>query len=190
MAKLFVDKTVEIDALPFKVWDVLTKPEYTAQWAPEFERGAPFRIESDWHIGAPVLWKDEDNQTVVQGKVTRLEPEKLLRFTVSDMRTVEEPAGTDEDGITFEITPRDARTLLHLRQGDFSSMNEGEKFRDMSDEVWDRVLPKIKRLAETPPRDPIGDHNGGTPYLRPGTGREFDSARQAGRAGSGHGREF
>src|SRR5512138_2370762 len=84
MAKLFVDKTVEIDALPFKVWDVLTKPEYTAQWAPEFERGAPFRIESDWHIGAPVLWKDEDNQTVIQGKVTRLEPEKLLRFTVSD----------------------------------------------------------------------------------------------------------
>ncbi len=150
MPPLFVDKTIEIDALPFKVWDVLTKPEYTSQWAPEFEGGGPFRIESDWRIGAPVLWKDEDNVPLVEGRVTRLEPEKFLRFTVSDVRMAQDPPVSEEDGITFELTRKDGQTVLHVRQGDFSSMSEGEKYWQMSDELWERVLPKIKRLAEAP----------------------------------------
>lgn len=150
MPKLFVDKSIEIDALPFKVWDVLTLPEYTSQWAPAFERGGPFRIESSWRIGAPVLWKDEDEQAVVEGTVTRIEPEKLLRFTVFDVRAAQRPAVTEEDGITFELSQRAARTLLRVRQGDFSTMPEGEKHRQASGEIWDRVLPRIKELAEQP----------------------------------------
>ncbi len=148
MSQLFVDKTIEIDALPFKVWDVLTKPEFNSQWANEFDGGAPFRIESDWRIGAPVFWKDEDNQTIVEGNVTRFEPEKLLRFTVFDVRSAERAAVSDEDGITFELTQKDARTLLRVRQGDFSAMTDGEKYQQASADVWDRVLPRIKALAE------------------------------------------
>ncbi len=150
MSKLFVDKTIEIDALPFKVWDVLTKPEYTSQWAPEFDQGAPFHIESDWHIGAPVRWLDEDNQAIVEGNVTRMEPEKLLRFTVFDTRMAERPPVTEEDGITFELLEHAGHTVLHVLQGDFATMADGESYRRASAEVWDRVLPRIKRLAETP----------------------------------------
>ncbi len=117
MAPSFVDKTIEIDALPFRVWDILTKPEYTSQWAPEFDGGRPFRIESDWRIGAPVLWKDEDNQTIVEGNVTHIEPGQRLGFTAFDTRVAERPVISDEDGITFELTPQAARTLLHVRQG-------------------------------------------------------------------------
>ncbi len=150
MAPLFVEKTIQIDAPPFKVWDVLTKPEYTGQWAPEFMRGSPFRIESEWRIGAPVRWKGEDDQIVVEGNVTRLEPEKLLRFTVFDVRAAQRPAVSDEDGISFELHQQEARTMLRVRQGDFSPMKEAEKYRQASAEVWDRVLPKIKALAEEP----------------------------------------
>ncbi len=150
MPPLFVDKTIEIEALPFKVWDVLTKPEYTSQWAPEFVGGGPFRIESDWRIGAPVQWKDEDNVTLVEGHVTGLEPEKHLRFTVFDVRMAERPSVSEEDGITFALIRKDGHTLLHVRQGDFSPMSEGAKYWQMSGDIWDRVLPKIKRLAEAP----------------------------------------
>src|SRR5512142_3418378 len=115
MPPLFVDKTIEKEALPFKVWDVLTKPEYTSQWAPEFEGGGTFRNESDWRIGAPVQRKDEDNVTLVEGHVTRLEPEKYLRFTVSDVRMAQGPSVSEEDGITFELIRKDAHTLLHVR---------------------------------------------------------------------------
>jgi uncharacterized protein YndB with AHSA1/START domain len=153
MQKLFVDKTIEIEAPLFGVWDVLIRPAYTRLWAPEFYGGSPFRIESEWRIGAPVLWKDGHDQIIVEGNVTRLEPEKILRFTVFDVHSTDRPTVTEEDGITFELLRRETHTLLHLRQGDFSGMADGEQYRQMSEQVWDRVLPQIKQLAEGSARE-------------------------------------
>lgn len=147
MPKLFVDKTIEIHAPASKVWEKLTMPDYTAQWASEFTGGAEFHIESDWQLGSPVLWKDQDGNVIVEGNVTALEPNKFLRFTVFDVRG-EKPPVTEEDGITFELAEQSGKTTLHVLQGDFSAMPEGEKYQRLSAEVWDRVLPKIKALAE------------------------------------------
>jgi uncharacterized protein YndB with AHSA1/START domain len=149
MKKLFVDKTIEINAPRSKVWDALTKREYANQWALEFSSGGPqFHIESDWKLGSPVLWKGQDGKVIVEGNVTALEQEKLLRFTVFDVRTEKAPV-TEEDGITYQLSKKNGKTALHIRQGDFSAMEDGEKYRDLSAQVWDRVLPKVKDLAET-----------------------------------------
>ena len=126
---------------------MLTKPEFTDQWALEFSGGAEFHIESDWKFGSPVLWKGQDGSVIVQGNVTALEPNKFLRFTVFDVRG-EKPPVTEEDGITYELTEQNGKTMLRLSQGDFSVMAEGEKYHRLSAEVWDRVLPKVKELAE------------------------------------------
>ena len=147
MSNLFVDQSIEIDAPASKVWQVLTAPEYTAEWAPDFNGGSPFHLESDWQAGSPVAWKGQDGKTVVEGNVTALEPGKLLRFTVFDVRS-DRPSVTEEDGITYQFEQGEGKTTLHVRQGDFSVMPEGEKFRDMSAEIWGHVLPKIKALAE------------------------------------------
>jgi len=53
--KLFVNKTIEINAPASKVWNVLTRREYTDQWALEFTGGVEFHIESDWKLGSTVL---------------------------------------------------------------------------------------------------------------------------------------
>ncbi|TMD46914.1 MAG: hypothetical protein E6I90_05500 [Chloroflexi bacterium] len=147
MEKLFVEKSIKINTPASRVWDVLTKPEFTDQWALEFSSGAEFHIESDWKLGSPVLWKGQDGSMIVQGNVTALEPNKFLRFTVFDVRG-EKPPVTEEDGITYELTEQNGETMLRLSQGDFSVMAEGEKYHRLSAEVWDRVLPKVKELAE------------------------------------------
>ena len=147
MEKLFVEKSIKINTPASSVWDVLTKPEFTDQWAPEFSGGDEFHIESDWKLGSPVLWKGQDGSMIVQGNVTALEPNKFLRFTVFDVRG-EKPPVTEEDGITYELTEQNGETMLRLSQGDFSVMAEGEKYHRLSAEVWDRVLPKVKELAE------------------------------------------
>ena len=147
MEKLFVEKSIKINTPASSVWDVLTKPEFTDQWAPEFSGGAEFHIESDWKLGSPVLWKGQDGSVIVQGNVTALELNKFLRFTVFDVRG-EKPPVTEEDGITYELTEQNGETMLRLSQGDFSVMAEGEKYHRLSAEVWDRVLPKVKELAE------------------------------------------
>lgn len=147
MPKLFVEKTIEINAPASKVWDVLTRREQTGEWAPEFSGGAQFHIDSDWNPGSAVLWKGQDGNVIVEGEVTALEPNTFLRFTVFDVRG-EKPPVTEEDGITYELTEQSGKTTLRLLQGDFSVMAEGEKYHLLSAEVWDRVLPKVKELAE------------------------------------------
>ena len=104
-------------------------------------------IESDWNLGSPVLWKGQDGNVFVEGNVTAVEPDTFLRFTVFDVRG-EKPPVTEEDGITYELTEHAGKTTLRLLQGDFSVMTEGEKYRRLSAEVWDRVLSKVKALAE------------------------------------------
>ncbi len=148
MPKLFVDKTIEINAPATRVWDALTKPEYTNEWAKEFSSGGPmFHIKSKWGMGDRVEWKAEDGTVIVEGTVTKLEPLKLLRYTVADTRS-EKMKFSDEDGITYELHENLGVTSLHILHGDFSVMPEGEKYCRMSAETWERVLPKVKEFAE------------------------------------------
>ena len=147
--KLFVDKTMEIDAPASKVWDVITISEYNRQWALEFSSGGPqFHLESTWEPGSPVLWKGQDGTVIVEGNVTAVQQYKLLRFTVFDVRSPERPPVTEEDGITFKLFEENGKTKLHILQGDFSAMTNGEKYRDASAAIWDKVLPKVKEMAE------------------------------------------
>jgi uncharacterized protein YndB with AHSA1/START domain len=148
MSKLFVDLSIEINAPASRVWDALTRRQYTDQWAPEFSSGGPrFHVESDWNLDSPVLWKDPRGNVVVEGKVTARDLHKLLRFSVFDIRG-ERPNAAPEDGITYKLTERNGRTRLWVSQGDFSSMSKGEKYRNLSAQIWDRVLITVKRLAE------------------------------------------
>jgi uncharacterized protein YndB with AHSA1/START domain len=147
MPKLFVDRSIGIDAPASGIWNVLTQPDLTAHWAREFIDGADFYIESEWKLGSPVLWKDKDGKVIVEGAVTALVPNTLLRFTVADTRS-EKPHFNEEDGITYELTENAGKTTLRVLQGDFSIVPDGQKYRDMSEEIWNRVLPTIRNLAE------------------------------------------
>jgi uncharacterized protein YndB with AHSA1/START domain len=148
MKKLFVCQSIEIQAPTSKVWAVLTRPEYTDQWSNAFAGGTAFHIQSDWMLGSPVLWKDPEGRTIVEGNVTAFEPDRLLRFTAFDVRSPERQTIHEEDGITYKLMQKDGKLTLHLMQGDFSNLAEGKKYRTASAEVWSRVLPKIKALAE------------------------------------------
>ena len=131
------------------MWEAITKHENSDQWAVEFSSGGPqFHIESDWELGSPVLWKGEDGVVNVEGIVTAHEQNKLLRFTVFDVRSLQRIDASEEDGITFELVEENGKTTLHILQGDFSPMTDGKIYRDASAEIWDKVLPKIKELAE------------------------------------------
>lgn len=74
MPKFFVEKAIEINAPTSKVWDILTSPEHTSEWAFENSGGTEFHIESDWTLGSPVLWKAQDGKVIVGGNVTAVEP--------------------------------------------------------------------------------------------------------------------
>ncbi|WP_100489449.1 SRPBCC family protein [Sporolactobacillus pectinivorans] len=149
MGKLFVDRSIEINAPAAVVWGVLTQQKYSEQWAGEFLGGnSQFYIKSDWGLGSPVLWIDENGSPLFEENVTALEQHKFLRFTVFDIRSQDRPPMTEEDGITYRLSKKNGKTTFQVLQGDFSVMDDGEKYCSMTKEIWDKVLPQIKKLAE------------------------------------------
>lgn len=147
MPELFVKKSIAIHAPAAKVWDVLTKQDFIRHWVSNFG-GIDGTIVSDWKMGSPVLWKGADGTLYVEGNVTAVEPESLLRFTVFDVHS-ERPPVSDKDGITYSLASEDGHTTLTVTQGDFGKMVDGEKYYLATIEVWDKVVSKIKELAET-----------------------------------------
>lgn len=152
MSKLFVDETVAIEAPIVKIWRVLTDPVFTAQWSSEFSGNGPqIHLESNWRKGSKVVWLDNDKHMVIKGKVTAVHSPDLLRFTVFDARVNKEFRAKKEDGIAFELSEHggSGKTILHVLHGNFFAMRDGAKYHQASLETWERVLPKIKALAET-----------------------------------------
>ena len=148
MSRLYVDKSVEIDASSARVWEVLTSEVLTRDWASEFSAGGPqIHIESDWTIGSPVLWKDQRGRLVVEGSVTAAELHRLLRYTVFDVEARRPSVGPD-DGITYTLTERGGKTVLWVSQGDFSTMTDGSRYKELSEAIWERALARIRRIAE------------------------------------------
>jgi len=150
MPSLFVDRTIEIHVPAKIVWKVLTERPLSDQWVANFSNAvSPFHLESDWNLGSPVQWKTTDGILRVEGEVTMVEPERFLRFTVFDV-TDKTSRGLfgEEDGISYELNEHEGNTTLRVRQGDFGVLEEGAKYRDWTEQTWDRCLPIIKDLAE------------------------------------------
>lgn len=144
--KLFVDKSIEIKAPAYRVWQVLTVRENMDKIAAEFS--PDIFLEADWRLGGDVLWKDKKGRLMVEGKVVTIEPGKMLRFTVNDVMTKEKMDANEDDGITYKLTENDGITTLKVTHGDFSTITDGEKYYQMSLETWIKLLPKIRKWAE------------------------------------------
>jgi uncharacterized protein YndB with AHSA1/START domain len=151
VSQLFVDQSVQINAPASTVWRVLTEPQFTVQWVnagwQPFLQQPAGPLGSDWQLGSAVDWPYDSGEIYVTGEVTAVEPQRLLRFTVFDTKSARPPV-TEEDGITLTLSEREGGTLLAVRQGDFGKLDGGAKYQRMTNEVWQRVLPKIKELAE------------------------------------------
>jgi uncharacterized protein YndB with AHSA1/START domain len=150
MTKLDVENSIEIHASPSRVWDILTRPEWTQKWASEF--GATGPIDSDWTLGSEVRWRNPKGEVYVRGNVVAVVPLQWLRFTVCDaLNTGLRPtSGLPEDEITqsYSLSGVGERTILSTIHGDFAKLPNGDKLYPLVVQLWDRLLPRIKVLAE------------------------------------------
>ena len=155
MNSLHVDRAIEIEASPMRVWDILTKPEFTAKWAKEFGASGP--IESDWLHGSEVRWRNANGEVYVRGNVIAVIPRTTLKFTVCDVLNAgyRPISGRPEDEITqsYSLQGGPERTTLTTSHGDFANLTNGESLFPLVGQLWDRLLPMFKRLAEIERRE-------------------------------------
>jgi uncharacterized protein YndB with AHSA1/START domain len=129
---LFIEKSIEIHAPVSRVWRVFTDPALTRQMGGEYV--------SDWEVGSSFRWKGMDVTVLTQGKIMKIEAEKLLQHTLLNS------VGATNSVITYELEEQDGVTTLRAHEDFTNPINEDEH-RDAS-EGWDAALLALRDVAE------------------------------------------
>lgn len=144
---LIVKNSITIHATAAKIWDALVNPLQTKKYM--------FGCEtvSDWKPGSELLWKGkyEGNDMIfVKGKIVEIIPEKFLAYTTIDPNSGIADIPENYLTVTYDLKEENGQTILTATQGDYSTVEEGEKrFRETLDGGgWQPILIEIKKLVE------------------------------------------
>jgi uncharacterized protein YndB with AHSA1/START domain len=143
MMGIFVEKSIEIEAPPPKVWEIIVSPDRWAGWmlvVPEVGRAE--RLEQ----GSQVQWKDEHGKVYLTGAVLVLEPNRKLVLELQDV-SWPRPAEPGEVAYAFSLVKSNGGTRLEYILGDLSIDPEAQQWRDAYQQG--RELECIKALTET-----------------------------------------
>jgi uncharacterized protein YndB with AHSA1/START domain len=141
--KLVVEKEVELKVPAEKVWEILTKPEWTKQYM--------FGCEpvTDWKPGSPILWRGSSNGVIyVKGNILKIKPPDLLQYSTFNANSKLPDVPSNYLTVTLRLSQQDGYTRLTASDGDFSKVEEGEKRYQEAVRNWEMVLSKVKELAE------------------------------------------
>lgn len=128
-----------INTTPEKLWDALTRPEFTQQyWGGR-------RVQSDWTVGASVKHLRADGVVELKGEVLEADPPRLLAYTFHcDPREGE--AVEKDSRVTFQISTSYGVTKLTVVHDGFEP--DSRKVEEIA-HGWQAILSSLKTLLET-----------------------------------------
>ncbi|MEV6369958.1 metalloregulator ArsR/SmtB family transcription factor [Micromonospora musae] len=152
--------TTYINTTPERLWAALTEPAFTRRY------WGGVALQSDWQVGAPVLWqeapgeefRDLGQRVLVAEPYRRLsyswhgfQPEHAEHFGWSAAELAAR-LGERRSRVTFEIEPHGAAVRLTVIHDDFSP--DSEMHRAISGQLdgsggWPELLAGLKTLLET-----------------------------------------
>jgi uncharacterized protein YndB with AHSA1/START domain len=136
MPKLFVEKSIDIDAPISKVWRVFTDPTLSRRMGGEYI--------TDWQVGSSFSWKGLDGQMYTNGVILKIEPEKILQHNLFSSQASSTESITSV--ITYEWRERGQFTTLLAREDFLNPINDTE-YADAMD-GWEAALLSVKEIAE------------------------------------------
>lgn len=139
---LIVKDEVLIDASPSIVWEVLVTPEYVAQWdaLPEDYPDDPMTE------GSKVVWENPNGGETVT-TIINAEENKELKIALYLSNWEVQPDVGDVAYI-YQLEEKNSQTLLKISIGDFSLLEDGQKYYEASVEFAAESKNVIKNLAE------------------------------------------
>jgi uncharacterized protein YndB with AHSA1/START domain len=145
-----ITKSIDIDASPERVWDVLLDDATYRQWTAEFMAGS--YAETDWQEGSTVRFLDPSGSGLLAHiaasrhlELVDIEYDGLVADGKDDTESghAREYRGSRE---TYRLTRTPSGTHLDI------SADMAEQYYDDMVAAWDRALAKAKALAEAPRR--------------------------------------
>jgi len=129
--------TTFIRATPKKLWQAITRPEFTRQYWAGVENVSDWKKGSKWeHIGG-----DKQREVWITGKVLECIPPKRLVLSWADPDDL-----ADQSRVTFEIEAIGDMVCLTVTHGNFKA---DSKMAGKVASGWPRVLSSMKSFLET-----------------------------------------
>lgn len=129
-----------IVASPEKVWAALTRAEMVKQYF--FGR----TIESDWKVGSPVRYWQEDGTLDVQGRIVESDEPRRLSYTWH-VEWLEEYRKLPDCLVTFQLD--DLGQVVRLTMTESHQWEVDEKLLEGGRRGWPIILSGLKTLLET-----------------------------------------
>jgi len=130
--------TTYIRTTPKKLWEAITKPEFTRQYWAGVENASDWKKGSKWdHIGGEA----GKREVWITGKVLECTPPKRLVLSWADPDDL-----ADKSRVTFEIKAIGEMVCLTVTHGGFKA---GSKMAGKVSGGWPRVLSSMKSFLET-----------------------------------------
>lgn len=140
--QLIVRDEILIEANSQKVWEVLTKPKYVAEWD-ELPENYP---NEDMTEGSKVIQElPNGGQSIT--KIIRAVVQKELKIALNVSNWEVKP---NEGGVAYnyQLKEKGDSTLLRIEIGDFSLIKDGKMYYDASVEFASHSKQIIKKLSE------------------------------------------
>lgn len=140
--KLIVNDEIVINAGPERVWEVLIKPKYVAQWD-ELPDNYP---SEDMKVGSEVVWELPNGGKTIM-KVIKADKNKELIIALYSSNWEVKPIEGDV-AYHYKLEDLNGSTYLKIEIGDFSLIKNGQNYYDASVEFAAESKEIIKQLAE------------------------------------------
>jgi uncharacterized protein YndB with AHSA1/START domain len=138
-----VEKSVEINASPDRVWRALTEPDTIEKWM------AGARVDAKWEVGSKIIFRGTmpnfNRKYQDHGTVLAIEPEKLLRYSHWSQMSRLPDAPHNRTRVTFILEGTENKTRLTVRHENFHYEDEYKH----ANFFWNVALYTIKKLLET-----------------------------------------
>lgn len=132
--------TITIDAPTDQVWAILTDRDAIK----EFMFGTD--VETDWAIGAPIIWRGvwKGKAYEDKGVILEFEPGRRLVNTHYSPLSGQDDTPENYHTLTWTLTGEAGQTHLTLSQDN----NESAEGAEHSKGMWDSLVKTVKTIAE------------------------------------------
>ena len=134
--------SLDIDASPDRVWQVLTEPDLVRRYMHGTD------MDADWREGGHIVWRGEwqGKRYEDKGQVVAIRPPRVLSVTHWSPLTGDPDTPEYYHLVTYDLKPlEDGRTRLTLTHGNSPSREAAEA---MIETGWRPVLEGLKQVAE------------------------------------------
>ena len=136
------EKSVLINSSAQRLWDILTKSEYTKEYMFNCS------VDSDWKIGSPIIWQGnyQGYQAYQKGEILDINPFRLIKYSTFDPNFGLEDKPENYIHVSYLLKEKDNQTELIIINETF---DENEERMGHINQGWEMVIGKIKEVAET-----------------------------------------